>query len=277
MVTSASPARSASFSDANMMVSGPNSEVENIAGLPVIQLKNVTLKYPIHHNRSSIKASLMRLFSRKDYSTPAQYVTAMSEMNLEIRHGERVALIGHNGAGKSTLLRALAGIYPHERGEIFVKGRIGTLLDINLGFESEATGRENIYHRGLSMGLSRKELQAVESEIIDFAQLGEFIDYPLRTYSTGMQMRLGFAVSTQFAPDILLVDEVFGAGDAAFSQKALTRMMEVVARSGALVLASHDEEIVRKACTRGLWIANGKIREDGPIEDVLDLYHKHQT
>jgi lipopolysaccharide transport system ATP-binding protein len=191
---------------------------------------------------------------------------------MTISHGERVGIIGRNGSGKSTLLRTLAGVYPIKCGTTRVLGRIGTLLDIGLGFESESTGRENIYYRGMAMGFSRKKLSKVEKEIIDFAGLGHFIDLPMRTYSAGMYVRLGFAISTQFAPDVLLIDEIFGAGDAAFSEKAVKRMMDIVKRAGIVVLVTHDLSLVERLCTRVIWLDQGCVRRDGPPSVVIPQF-----
>jgi lipopolysaccharide transport system ATP-binding protein len=157
-------------------------------------------------------------------------------------------------------------------GDVTVTGRIGALLDIGLGFESEATGRENIYYRGMTMGLSRARLKEVEAEIVDFAELGEFIDMPMRTYSAGMYVRLGFAISTQFSPDILLVDEIFGAGDASFAKRAVERMNAIVASSGIFVIATHDAALVEKICTRVIWLERGQVLRDGPPGIILPEY-----
>src|SRR5262249_46980558 len=151
----------------------------------------------------------------------------------------------------------------------------GTLLDIVLGFESESTGRENIYYRGMAMGYSRKEIAEAEAEIVAFADLGDFIDLPMRTYSSGMYVRLGFAVSTQFQPDVLLIDEVFGAGDASFAERALGRMKRIVDTAGIVVLASHDMGLIQSACTRVLWIDAGQLRRDGPPAVVVQQFHQH--
>lgn len=229
-----------------------------------IDIRNATLRYPIGpFVRGSLKASLFGLFGRRESTPPPEFVDAITSLDVSIRTGERVGIIGSNGSGKSTLLRAMAGIYPVQQGSISVVGQIGTLLDIGLGFESESTGRENIYYRGMAMGFSRKDIAAAEREIVDFAGLGGFIDLPMRTYSSGMYVRLGFAVSTQFRPDVLLIDEVFGAGDAAFADKALKRMQAIVQSAGIVVLATHDLGLVERLCTRVLWINRGTIVRDG--------------
>lgn len=238
-----------------------------------VKVTDATLEYPIGAmTRGSIKSAVMSLFGSRTEAAKVEYVRALDGVSFELQHGERVGIIGRNGAGKSTTLRALAGIYPLKSGSIEVEGEIGTLLDITLGFEPESTGRENIYNRGLAMGVHPKLLAQYEDEIVQFADLGPFIDLPVRTYSAGMYVRLGFAISTQFAPDVLLIDEVFGAGDAAFAQRALVRMEEVLANSGLLVLVTHDISLVRRVCTRVIWLQQGKIILDGDTEAVLGAY-----
>lgn len=272
--------------------------VENSAGLPfeqsrdsltssrsvavpdrsnlAIETSAATLCYPVGpYVRGSLKSSLLGLFGHRDSTPRPTFVDALRSIDLRISFGERVALIGHNGSGKSSLLRALAGIYPLASGEITVVGRIGALLDVALGFESESTGRENIYYRGMTMGFSRKQLREAEAEIVRFADLGDFIDLPMRMYSTGMYVRLGFAISTHFMPDILLVDEVFGAGDAAFAKQAVDRMMRLVTNAGIFVIATHDLNLVQTVCHRAIWLDGGKIARDGPATAVVAEYHKH--
>ncbi len=235
-----------------------------------IELENATLHYPIGpYVRGSLKSSIFKLLGHREQTVQPTYVDAIRDLTLSIELGERVALIGRNGSGKSTLLRAMAGIYPVKAGKVRVLGQIGTLLDIGLGFEMEATGRENIYYRGLAMGFSRKEIAKVEDEIVEFAQLGDFIDLPMRTYSAGMQVRLGFGVSTQISPDILLVDEVFGAGDAQFAARAQKRIRALIKRSGIMVVATHDMHLVEALCTRVIWLDNGVVVRDGSPAVVI--------
>ncbi len=235
-----------------------------------IQVKDCVLKYPIGaHARGSLKSAVMGLFGHRERTPTAQYVDALRGINLQIQQGERVALIGHNGSGKSTLLRAMAGVYPLASGDIHVSGRIGTLLELGVGFEDEATGRENIYYRGMAMGYSRKLLAKHEREIVEFCGLGDFIDLPVRTYSAGMYVRLAFAISTQFSPEVLLVDEVFGAGDAVFAERAVQRMMRIVNDAGIFVLATHDVNLVSRVCSRAVWLSSGHILADGPVETVI--------
>lgn len=241
-----------------------------------IEVKGATLQYPVGaYARGSLKTALLGLFGHRGRGPKPVYIEALRDLNLNIAFGERVGLIGHNGSGKSTLLRALAGIYPLAGGDITVVGKISTLLDITLGFESEATGRENIYFRGMTLGYSRKQMARAEAEIIRFANLGDFIDLPMRMYSAGMYIRLGFAISTHFQPDILLVDEVFGAGDAAFAKAALDRMMRMVADAGIFVIATHDLGLVERVCQRAIWLQGGKVERDGPAASVVAEYERY--
>ncbi len=183
-----------------------------------------------------------------------------------------MALVGRNGSGKSSLLRVLGGICRLRAGTIRVLCQIGTLLDIGLGFETDATGCEDIYYRAMVMGYSRRRIHEVERPIIEFAELCDFIDLPVRTYSAGMYVRLRFTICTQFAPDILLIDEVFGAGDADFAKKALARMEGIVARAGIMVIATRDLALVQRDCTRVIWADRGEIVRDGHPDIVVPQY-----
>jgi lipopolysaccharide transport system ATP-binding protein len=240
-----------------------------------IDVSNATMHYPLgSYARGSLKSSLLSIFGRSNREVKPEFVDALRDVNLRISFGERVGLIGHNGSGKSTLLRAMAGIYPLASGRINVVGRIGTLLDVGLGFEPEATGRENIYYRGMTMGYSRRHMARAEAEIVAFSNLGSFIDLPIRTYSAGMLVRLGFAISTQFSPDILLVDEIFGAGDAAFARQAVDRMNAIVKRSGIFVIATHDLGLVEMVCQRVIWLSRGEVVRDGHPRIVIPDYRE---
>ncbi len=238
-----------------------------------IEVSDLVLRYPVGAvSRGSVKSGLLGLFGHRDPKAQIDYVTAIRGVSFKVECGERVGIIGRNGSGKSSLLRVLAGVFPVEGGSVRVYGEIGTLLDIGLGFEAESTGRENIYNRGFAMGRSRKELQAAEAEIVAQADLGEFIDLPMRTYSSGMSVRLGFAISTQFTPQVLLVDEVFGAGDAVFAKRAKARIRHLTANAGILMLVSHDFAAVLDTCTRVIWMDRGQIIADGDPQEVVSNY-----
>ncbi|CAN1724582.1 Transporter related protein [Hyphomicrobium sp. 1Nfss2.1] len=199
-------------------------------------------------------------------------IHALKNISLEIRAGERIGLLGHNGAGKSTLLKAIAGLYPPSAGTLQVVGGVRALIEISLGFEPDATGRENILFRGLLMGLSPKQVRALEDEIVAFADIGEFIDYPIKTYSSGMQVRLAFAVSVAVSGEILLLDEIIGAGDATFMEKAKARVRKLIEHSQILILASHDFTSLASMCERGLVLHHGQLIFDGPIAEAVATY-----
>lgn len=201
-------------------------------------------------------------------------VHALKNISLIIEPGERVGLLGHNGAGKSTFLKMLAGLYPITSGKREVFGTVRSLFDLSLGFEPDASGRENILYRGLLLGLSPKYMRSIEDEVVEFAGLGEFIDYPIKTYSAGMQVRLAFAISTAVGGDILLLDEVIGAGDANFMAKAKQRILKLIEQSEILVLASHDFGALTAICERGLVFHHGEIVFDGDIESGISEYKR---
>jgi lipopolysaccharide transport system ATP-binding protein len=210
-----------------------------------IKLHEASVDIPIYsnHNRS-IKNSLLKKLT-KDKVLP-QSVRALNNITLDLRDGDRLGVMGPNGAGKSTLLRTLAGVYLPTSGTIEVKGRVASLIDISLGMEGEATGFENIRMRGIMMGLSLKKIKSMEDDIADFSGLGDFLHLPIRTYSTGMHMRLGFAVSTAVEADIILMDEWLSVGDSEFIQKAEKRLENFIGRSSILVIASHSEDLIQK-------------------------------
>lgn len=199
-------------------------------------------------------------------------VEALRDINLHLEHGARVGLVGHNGAGKSTLLRLLSGIYEPTRGACRVQGRVAPVFDLGVGMDPEISGYENILIRGMFLGMSRKEMLAKTDEIAEFSELGDYLEMPLRTYSTGMRVRLALGVVTSIDPEILILDEGIGAVDAEFMKKARTRLEALVERSGILVFASHSNEFLAQLCDRALWIDHGQIRMDGGIEDVVRAY-----
>ncbi|GAA4394293.1 galactan export ABC transporter ATP-binding subunit Wzt/RfbE [Tsukamurella soli] len=199
-------------------------------------------------------------------------VEALKNINMHLVEGDRIGLVGHNGAGKSTLLRLLAGIYEPTRGSAVVSGRVAPVFDLGVGMDPEISGFENIVIRGLFLGQSRKAMQRKMDEIADFTELGDYLSMPLRTYSTGMRIRLALGVVTSIDPEILLLDEGIGAVDAEFLRKARVRLQELVARSGILVFASHSNEFLAQLCDRSVWIDHGEVRMDGDIEEVVTAY-----
>ena len=199
-------------------------------------------------------------------------VKALSKISFTINDGDRVGLVGHNGAGKSTLLRALSGVYAPTSGNSLIQGQVGSLIDISLGINPEATGHENVLIRGQLLGLSKTEIASRYDAIVEFAELGDFMEVPVRTYSSGMHLRLAFAVSTVVRPEILLMDEWLSVGDEGFKDKAEDRLTEMVSETKILVIATHSRELVEKVCNRVLWLDHGRIRMDGPVGEVVPAY-----
>ncbi len=210
-----------------------------------IHLQNVSVEIPVFSNHSrSIKNSFLKNFSKEKASIKS--VTALHEIHLNLKDGDRLGIMGPNGAGKSTLLRTIAGVYQPSMGHIDVKGSIAPLINISLGMDMEATGYENIRMQAIMMGMKLKQIKLIEEEIADFTELGKFLELPVRTYSTGMQMRLGFAVSTTVPADIILMDEWLSVGDSDFLIKAEKRLLDYIQKSSILVIASHSEDLISK-------------------------------
>ena len=232
--------------------------------MAIISLKNVSVSFPIYGAGSaSLKKTLAASVTggRFGKETGVNVVQALSGINLELKSGDRLGLIGHNGAGKSTLLRTLAGVYEPSSGDFVRQGTVASLIDLSLGIEPDASGLENIRLRGLVMGMSKKQLDELTPEICEFSGLGEYVNMPVRTYSTGMLMRLAFSISTSVQADILLMDEWLSVGDAEFTEKAEQRMKDVVSNAGILVLASHSPELIAKECNRVIHLEHGRITE----------------
>ncbi len=238
-----------------------------------IKMKDVNLYYPSTlYNAMTLKQEVFSRLKFEKRKERLEDVHALRDFNLEIHEGERVGIIGHNGAGKSTLLRALAGVYPIKTGSIETCGEIRSMFDLALGFDLDSTGRDNIMNRGLMLGSTPAEVRAKEQEIIDFAELGEFIDYPIKAYSSGMLVRLAFAISTSVKGEILLVDEVLSAGDANFQKKARARMMNVLDQAKILVLVLHDMSTIEDVCNRVILMERGQIVADGDPKEVVARY-----
>jgi lipopolysaccharide transport system ATP-binding protein len=241
--------------------------------MPHISAERLTIEFPLYHfdSRSLNKRVLAKtpLRLRQDASHRV-VVAALRDLDFRIGRGERVALVGSNGAGKTTLLRTLAGVYQPVSGRLEVSGSIGSLIDPAAGMDPSSTGRENIVLRGLFRGMSQAESEAMADAVGAFSGLNEFLDAPVRTYSAGMQVRLSFAMATSMEPQILLMDEWFLAGDAAFMAKARGRLAKLVTEADILVLATHDMNIVREWCTRAIRLEAGRIVADGPVAEVLE-------
>jgi lipopolysaccharide transport system ATP-binding protein len=240
-----------------------------------IEVENVSVLFPLYHGSSrSLKKMVVAAASGRLGQDQQQRVVvrALQDINLSLGNGDRLGLVGGNGAGKTTLLRVLAGIYEPVVGRIRVQGSLNALLDPSLGMNMELTGRENILLRGLYNGLPKSMLPRLEEDVADFAELSDFLDLPVRIYSAGMVVRLGFALATAIKPQILLMDEWFLAGDAMFLEKAKHRLEEMVRGAEILVLSSHQTDIIRDWCTRVLWLDQGHVRADGPAAEVLAQY-----
>ncbi|MBP0593896.1 ABC transporter ATP-binding protein [Paraburkholderia sp. LEh10] len=241
-----------------------------------IQLNNTTLDLPIYDVQGrSLKKQVMRMGRRNSIAEGNDgvvVVRALDSVDLRFESGDRIGLIGHNGAGKSTLLRIMAGIYAPTYGTVESDGKIVPLLDISLGMDENSTGMQNIRLRGLLLGMSDTEIREKQQSIAEFCELGDYLDLPLRTYSSGMRVRLGFAISTAVDAEILLLDEVMGVGDASFMHKAEERLADLHSRAEIVVLAMHSNAEIRKVCNKVLWMERGRVRAFGPTEEVISEY-----
>ena len=199
-------------------------------------------------------------------------IWALADVSFQVNDGEAVGIIGPNGSGKSTTLKLISRITEPWSGQVSTRGRIGSLIEIKSGIHPELTGRENIYLYGAILGLTRKDIKARFDEIVDFAELGRFIDTPVKRYSSGMEVRLGFSVAVHLEPDVLLIDEVLSVGDESFQRRCLTRMDEMRERGQTLVFVSHVLEDVKRLCTRVVYLDRAVVRADGPADEVVDLY-----
>lgn len=244
-----------------------------------IELTGASVDFPIYNAASlSLKNRVLSAVTGGKIDRQhdgAVVIKGLQNITLKIGPGERVGLVGHNGAGKTTLLRVLSGIYHPTQGQSNVVGECVSLINISLGIDPEATGRENIRLRAVMMGMRTAQINQRIEEIIDFTSLGDFIDMPFRTYSTGMQLRLAFAVSTAVHPQILVMDEWLSTGDEEFKQRADRRMKEVVSAAQILILASHSRELLLANCNRLIWLEHGQVRMDGRAEDVAKSYFGH--
>ncbi|MGC8833353.1 MAG: ABC transporter ATP-binding protein [Armatimonadota bacterium] len=236
-----------------------------------IEVKGLWKAFNVSHQGiGSIKGALVDLIRRG--RRRQERIWGLQDVNLLVEAGESVAVIGRNGSGKSTLLGILSRVYKPTKGEVRVNGRVSSLLELGAGFHPDLTGIENIYLNGSILGLSRREITRKLNDIIEFSELGSFIDAPLKTYSLGMQMRLGFSVAVQTDPDVLLVDEVLAVGDEAFQQKCY-RTIERFQKEGRTILfVSHDLEAVRRVAPRSVWLDSGRVVMDGPTPEVTEAY-----
>ena len=245
-----------------------------------VDLSNVTIDFPVFNvNSRSMKKLFLRLATGGNVSKDANehiIVRSLSNINLTFFHGDRIGLIGHNGAGKSTLLRLLAGIYEPTSGQLEIEGCVSPMLSLMHGIEAEFTGYENIMQRGIILGLPRKQIKAQVNDIAEMTGLGDYLLMPVRTYSSGMMVRLAFAISTCINPEILLIDEVFGAGDAAFMDKARKKMVDLLDQSSIVVLASHANDLIEEFCNKAILLEGGNLKYFGDVNTAIEKYEASQ-
>ncbi len=239
-----------------------------------IEVKDASLTFSVYRNRlPKLKEQLLIPNNRMEQSlNNVLKFAALKQINLSLKAGERVGIIGFNGAGKSTLLKLILGIYPPDSGHISVCGSVAPLLDLTGHFDFESTGRYNIYLHGAYLGYPPSEMKVIEDDIVTFAEIGDFIDIPVKYYSSGMVGRLAFAIATKLHADILLLEEVFAVGDGYYNRKATDRMHRLIDKSQILVMASHNVKHLREVCNRVIWLHEGCIVDDGNVEDMLAAY-----
>ncbi len=235
-----------------------------------IIVENVSKKFKIYYDKPNTLKERLIFWNKSKIN----YHQVLSNINLDIKKGETVALIGVNGSGKSTLLKLMTKIIYPTSGKVITNGKLTSLLELGAGFHPDFTGRENIYFNASIFGLSAAEIDARVQDIINFSELGEYIDTPVRTYSSGMYMRLAFSVAINVDAEILLIDEILAVGDQHFQDKCFAKLEELKKSDKTIVIVSHSLGAVKKLCTRGIWIYNGEVRKDGDIKDVIDEYLK---
>ena len=244
-----------------------------------ISLKNVVIDFPVYGVQPLFRKELFARLSSFGGRNPDDrrrrvVVRAIDNLSIELNHGDQIGLVGPNGAGKSTLLRVLAGIYYPSQGSVEIQGGVSPLFNTSPGLDLDDTGYENIYTCGLFLGMTPAEIAQKTPEIAEFSELGDYLKLPVRTYSAGMLVRLGFSVATAIDPEILLLDEGLGAGDARFAARAHERVAKLVGRSSILVLASHSDGLIKQMCNRALLVDQGKVLMDGKPDEVLAYYHE---
>lgn len=241
-------------------------------------LENVTVDFPIYGTQKSFRVALRSatggLIRREGLRHERVTVRALDRVSLMLKHDDRLGIIGHNGAGKSTLLRLCAGVYEPTQGRVFIEGKVSSLFNISPGLDPDDTGYENILTCGLYLGMTHEEIARKTPDIEQFSELGEYLSLPVRTYSTGMLMRLGFAIATAIDPEILVLDEGLGAGDARFAERAKRRVDDLVGRSSIMIFASHSEDLILSMCNRAILLQTGTVVASGEVHEVMDTYRK---
>ncbi len=236
----------------------------------IITFKDVSKTYILYKNDQARFKALF--FKPKNPKTNK----ALNKVSFSINRGESVGIVGDNGAGKSTLLKMITGVAFPDEGEITVDGKVAALLELTAGFSPEMTGRENIYLKGYILGLENDYIKEIEESIIEFAELGDYIDQPVRTYSSGMKMRLGFAINVNIEPDVLVVDEALAVGDASFKRKCKDKIKSIISAGTTVLYVSHNADSVKEICPRAIYLRKGSVIYDGKTEDTLKVYHDYK-
>src|SRR6476646_3523107 len=239
---------------------------------PAIRLTDVVQRFRVIRERPDTLREIFAKFHRR--RTTYHDFEAVKHVSFEVPRGATVGIIGRNGSGKSTMLKIIAGVYTASAGEVSVGGSVAPLIELGAGFHHELTGRENILINGLLLGLSKQQIKQREESIIEFSEIGEFIDAPVKQYSSGMYMRLAFAVATEVDPDILLIDEILGVGDAGFQEKCFDRLQQFRGRGKTILFVSHNMASVRRFCDRVLLMVKGELLADGPTDLVISQYEQ---
>jgi len=240
-------------------------------------LDNVTVDFPIYGAQKSFRGALRAATGgliRREGADRRITVRALDHFSLRVKHGDRLGIIGHNGAGKSTLLRVCAGVYEPSEGRVHIEGKVSPLFNTSPGLDPDDTGYENIVTCGLFLGMTREEIEEKTPDIEAFSELGDYLSLPVRTYSAGMLTRLGFAIATAINPEILILDEGLGAGDARFAEKAKERVDALIERASILILASHSDDLIKSLCNRAILLQSGRVITEGKVDEVIETYRK---
>ena len=240
-----------------------------------IRFEDVSLKFRIYTDKGmSIKEAIINSLRKRKYSEQVKEFWVLKNLNVTINQGDRLGIIGNNGAGKSTMLKLISKIYEPTLGKIDISGRVVPLIELGAGFNPELTGRENIYLNGAVLGYTKKEMAKLEKNIVDFSELEEFIDVPIKYYSTGMYARLAFTVATEISPEILIIDEIFAGGDINFVDRAVKRINDLIDSAKIVIMVSHSLDLIKSMCNRCLVIADYGIAFDGNVDDALKFYRE---
>lgn len=243
----------------------------------MISVKNVTMKFNLGIEATSLKETFISLFDkRRRISKEKNELLALNNVSFEISKGEVVGLIGSNGAGKSTLLKVVSGVMKPTKGKVRVDGVISPMIELGAGFDSELTARENIYLNGAILGYSKKFIDEKFEQIVDFSEIREFLDVPVKNFSSGMTAKLAFSIATVVDPEILIVDEILSVGDIKFQEKSKKKMMEMINGGTTVLYVSHSLESIKNLCTRVIWLDHGKIVKMGDVNTICDEYYKEQ-